>query len=185
MGSTGRYTDKSTKDVVVDELTFETEDGHGGRVLDIARVGSCYYVAWERRSPERTFVMGVVVIVSRKADYVVTKVVTEDMGPCDSNAPARILDLLSPLEAFDGGEYAARWRQRCRDRSAVRSRPAPNSGAVVRFREPIKFTDGATLDTFRFHKNGRKIRFVHPDNAYAQYRITRWQDREFDVLTTS
>jgi len=40
----------------------------------------------------------------------------ESMGPCESNCPAPILDLLTPTDR----EYAVQWRARCRENTVAR-----------------------------------------------------------------
>jgi hypothetical protein len=45
---------------------------------------------------------------------------TEDMGPNYYDAPAKMLDMLDKLAPNPPGQYAAGWRQACRDRIAAK-----------------------------------------------------------------
>jgi hypothetical protein len=192
MGWTGIYTDKPTKQVVTEQLTFDSASG-SGKVLDAATKGGAVYVAWERTytatadKPFRRFVMGIVVLVSRKRGEVCIKEISEDMGPCESNCPKRILDKLSPVESFaqpgtSSHEYATAWRDRCRA-NLTKTAKAPGHGATIKFREPIKFSNGQSFDTFVIHKFGRKVRFAPPGGVPC-YCISGWQKRDFDCLTS-
>src|SRR3546814_15426838 len=57
---------------------------------------------------------------------------TENMGPCEADCPAAILDLLSPTEH----EYALDWRARCRANLAHRARKLAD-GDRIRLPEPV------------------------------------------------
>jgi hypothetical protein len=201
MGATGRYTDKPTKEVIADELNWEN-GGSGGRVVEIAMKPGVAYVAWERwyaataTEPEKRFVIGVVVLHSRGDGEVITRVNTEDMGPHEVDCPASILALLSPVEAFaepstpgnEGGyEWATRWRKDCRDNLAKRAIAPSKDGAKIRFKEPIKFTDGQRAGTFRLYKRGRTIRFGiialdGTEDRWQRYTISNWKTREYEVV---
>jgi hypothetical protein len=57
------------------------------------------------------------------------KDMSETMGPCEAECPAKILDLLAPTTS----EYALAWRARSRAVIARRSRPAPKDSDVIIF----------------------------------------------------
>ena len=151
------------------------------------------YIAWERTYAAgtesmyagKTFIMGLVVLHHRREGEFVFKTVSEDMGPCETGCPASILDLLSPVETFaesgSAHEWATNWRACCR-RAIDKRNKAPGNGTTIRFKEPIRFTNGETIDTFTIHKRGRKVRFAPAGGNYAYYRITGWQDRDYEVV---
>lgn len=62
---------------------------------------------------------------------------TETMGPYKYDCPASILDLLGP----PGNEYAAQWREHCRQRLALTTRRKPAPGDMLVLAEPLTFTD--------------------------------------------
>lgn len=74
----------------------------------------------------------------------------ETMGPCEAQAPMKLIDLLSPTTS----EWARAWRQRCRDHAARATRPL-KPGDVIRLDEPLRFSDGTERQTFRIGKERR------------------------------
>lgn len=122
-------------------------DARGSRrVLDSAIVRlRVYYAAVEQIAPDGTRqVWAAVFLVDfrRGADGLAFgyKDMTEHMGPCESDCPAAILDLLTPTDA----DHALAWRARCRAAIAARAdRPRLRNGATIVFEEPIAFTDGS------------------------------------------
>jgi hypothetical protein len=108
------------------------------------------------------------------------KSMDEGAGPCETQCPQRILDLLSPIEqiypgadlAVDGGaKWAADWRQACRDRLAARAaKPSIPDGAIVALAKPIEFGNGESIDTFAVVRRGRARRF------YRAIRESVWID---------
>jgi len=68
----------------------------------------------------------------------------ESMGPCKSECPERILNLLTPTDH----EYALAWRQRCRDNIARKKSFRLSKDTVIETR-PISFQDGRTRTRFK------------------------------------
>jgi len=68
----------------------------------------------------------------------------ESMGPCESECPERILNLLTPTDH----EYALTWRQRCRDNIARKKAFRLSKNVVIETR-PISFQDGRTRTRFK------------------------------------
>ena len=101
-----------------------------------------------------------------------TKDLEESMGPCECECPARILDQLTPTN----NEHAREWRLRCRARLDRPGVPAP--GTRVRFEDPIKFRDGATVSEFTVEKRGERGRQLRGING-GLYTIPRtfWKNR--------
>lgn len=95
----------------------------GARVLASAVVrGTVYYAAVELHcSGEEMQVIGVVCLIDhnpRAADGMIFgyKDMDESMGPCESECPQAVLDLLTPTDA----PYARAWRERCRANAVSR-----------------------------------------------------------------
>jgi len=85
-------------------------DRHACLILKAAFVGSTWYAAARIVRPGKDYVLGVVVLTSRRGGFG-WKEMSEDMGPYESHCPAGILAMLSPVEEIGG--YAAEWRARC------------------------------------------------------------------------
>lgn len=130
---------RNVKDYFRDQLTWESENAES-TCLDIALKLNVMYAAVETRQKDtgdREVWAAVFLIKYIKGDEVHNfgyKDMEESMGPCQADAPKRILDLLTPTD----NENALAWRRACRRRI---SRKAPE-GAVIEFREPVSFTDG-------------------------------------------
>lgn len=186
MGWTGQYTDRPSKDIVIEALTQTHSEKFGScRVLDIAKKGNTFYCAWERVQPDgKKYVLCMVMLTSRKDGEVCYKEVDECMGPCEAECPIRILDKLSPVADFaepgtSSYAYAVAWRDRCRARANKPKGQTVLDGDTIKLANPLKFNNGATLDTFTIRKNGRKVRFLGSDGVL--YRITGWQQRAYSV----
>ncbi|EZP65197.1 hypothetical protein BV96_04718 [Sphingomonas paucimobilis] len=101
---------------------------------------------------------------------------SENMGPCEADCPAAILDLLSPTEH----EYALDWRARCRANLAHRARKLAD-GDRIRLPEPVTFTDGNVAQEFVVCKRGRRLVLRDPQNG-CFYRISRLMTRAWVVV---
>ena len=100
----------------------------------------------------------------------------EGMGPCESECPASILDLLTPTDR----PYAIAWRERCRGNLARRAAtPKLQTGQRVVFDEPITFSDGASFDRLEVVIDPRRPRAVRfrPVGGGGLYRIGRLDGR--------
>ena len=136
MGWTGHYTNRPSEEVVREELSY------GGYNTIVANRGARYWVL--ERDGER---FAVVVLVKRRPGEVITKVMTEDMGPYECAFPLSFLDLLSPTD----NEYALNWRERVRKHHATKqAKPKLAKGDVVVFSEPIEFTRGYVFDRLTY-----------------------------------
>ncbi len=108
----------------------------------------------------------------------------ESMGPCESECPEAILDLLTPTDS----QYANEWRGRCRanaaTRRAIARRPSPRPGQTIVLDQPLSFRDGRTLDRFEVVVNPcshRTVLFRAPDTG-GLYRITNVKRRTYRVI---
>lgn len=145
------------------------EFGTGLTIVDSAMVGSVWYAA---ARIERTGAVTALVVLTARARGTYNfgyKDMSESMGPCYHDCPARILDRLTPTDS----DYANEWRAACRAKLA---RPMPVLGDRVTFAHPLTFTGGDVLDTF-VYAGGNDFRGV----TGGRYRITGWKDREFTV----
>jgi hypothetical protein len=105
------------------------------------------------------------------------KDMSETMGPCEAEFPAKILDLLTST----ANEYALAWRARCRAAITRRNRPTPKTGDTIVFGSDILFTDGNECRCFVIQIRGRRTIFTNPATG-GHYRISRWKDREWSVV---
>lgn len=137
MGWTGRHDTRPAHEVVVDEIQ------EGGGYSVVGRSGRYYAV----RNNTTGTVFGLVALVRReRGGYILTKLVTEDMGPCESRCPERILAMLSPAQ----DEYALAWRERCRANAAAgKTAPKLEPGTVVQI-DPMAFTNGEIVTRFTY-----------------------------------
>lgn len=150
-----------------------------------------YYAAVEyvRLATDERTVFAVVCLVrynprDREGYIFGYKDMTESMGPCESECPEAILDLLTPTDS----QYANEWRARCRAnataRRAMSRRPSPRPGQTIVLEQPLAFRDGRTLDRFEVVANPRSRRtvlFRAPDTG-GLYRITAIKRRAYRLI---
>jgi hypothetical protein len=108
----------------------------------------------------------------------------ESMGPCETECPPEILDLLTETES----ENAKEWRKHCREFAARQEenakRPKLKPGMIIEFETPIRMTD-ETVHTrlevgFRFPLK-RFIVFRAPDTG-ASYTVRDVTRRAYKLL---
>lgn len=95
------------------------------------------------------------------------KEITEDMGPVQTDAPAKMLDMLDRL-APDPKGYAADWRKACRETIARKRTPKAKPAAGQRV------TYNKTAYTLSHPAGARKGWIVHSDTG-ARYRMNAQQ----------
>ena len=100
----------------------------------------------------------------------------ENMGPCEADCPASILDLLSPTD----NKHALDWRERCRANIARRTRKL-SDGDRIRLEQPVTFTDGHVAQEFVVCKRQRSLMLRDPDNG-CFYRISRLMERAWSIV---
>lgn len=99
------------------------------------------------------------------------KDVDETMGPCETECPEAILDLLTETDS----EYALDWRKRCREHAAARrakaQNPVPRPGQTITFDEPVRFADGLSFTTMKVVANrpGRRPAVLYQDPENGGY----------------
>jgi len=155
---------------------FEKEfNGKQGCVIDCAVKGyRTAYLAYECLNEDgtRKSVIGIVCLLGYKPhDYYNFgyKDMSEEMGPCESECPERILKLLTPTTY----EWAQQWRDRCWENIKKRSTVKVKKGDKIKFKDEISFCSGAVLDTFTFLKGSTFMSGPYQ----SRYRITNWRNR--------
>lgn len=158
------------------------------KTLDSAVVGmKRYYAAVERveRATGERSVVGVICLVNfnprdREGMIFGYKDMDETMGPCETDCPARILDLLTPTDS----KYAVEWRAKCRRRLA---KVLPKAGQTIVLKTPIQFNDNTSQSRFRVVerkvRGRKKLSFVGEGGGY--YRLRNLKDLEFTVEPAS
>lgn len=154
--------DVKVADHLAAKLNFES-GGVKMECLDVAVVNMLTaYAAVRRTDDEGSYVFGVVFLLKYSNDYYNFgyKDMDECMGPCESECPERILNLLTPLEESPGSErgkeWARAWRERCRENIRRRAaQPKIVTGKYLVLANPMDFTDKRTRHTF-YIQNARK-----------------------------
>ena len=177
----------SPKAYLDDQLTSAPDPARGRtqgyRVLKSVWSGSEYYAAIEYYDDaghvEPAF--AVICLVrwnpkSASGEHFGYKDMDESAGPCEANCPASVLDLLGPPR----NEYAAEWRQRCRQRLSLLRRPKPEVGDLLIFAEDIHFGDVHSGRRFRMIDHGRRALFRGVDGGL--YQIRRYMERNWSLI---
>lgn len=122
----------SAKEFIERELLVWTSPTHQYRVLDGGvKNFRTYYGAVEKVELATGVrdVFAVIVLLSYSRDYYNFgyKDMSEDMGPYQTDCPARILDLLTPTTS----QYANDWRRACRDKLARKAVAKKSQAAIT------------------------------------------------------
>lgn len=189
MGWTTQNRGKGT----TDREFFQDLMGTRYTIIECATVGRAVFYAAVRTNEgdEAGQVGAFVALISWTGGYYNFgyKDMDERMGPNAAEAPARVLDALTPLpecehfgpqrEYFYCGTCNAReWRAECRTLADRRARAAKvKAGQVVKFARPIAFQSGDELDTLVF---ARRDSFTAGGRAY---RVTGWRTRDWELVT--
>lgn len=170
MGSTSVHREKGTSNREWFEQEWPESLAKNGRILECATVKGVFYAAVQNNEnasykPGATWALVVLTWWNPRADYFnfTYKDMDETMGPAYYDAPAKVLDLLSPTDS----EYALQWRAACRDtieRKAKASKVKP--GETIVFTRTFRFGDEVeesrfTLvkrDTLRRISDGQLVR---------------------------
>lgn len=153
-------------------IEFELGEEFASRVIDTARYGTVIYAA-VRSKDDADQVFALVLLAERRDGLLWTKAISEDMGPAEDCAPARILDLLTEPSS----DYASKWRERCRARI---SRGRPRCGQEVAFEHPIRFTDDTEHQLLTFVGGSR---FRTQDGELC--RVPSWQTLKYQLRAAS
>jgi hypothetical protein len=116
-------TTATTDAVLRREFTQAGTDGSRWEITDTATIGATWYAISKRTDPTgAAHYSGLVCLTERRKQRngeteFFYKDIDETAGPYSYACPARILDQLDQL-APNPPEYAAKWRQACRDQAA-------------------------------------------------------------------
>jgi hypothetical protein len=154
---------------------FSKQWSGGYELLDIAQVKGVLYGALKTPDGDVTAVVILIRWAPKEWYNFGEKGMTESMQPYYWDCPERILDRLTPTD----DTYSLLWRAQCRHNLDLRKqRPRVKVGALVRFLEPLTFSNGMQGDRFRWVKGSQ----FHDENGYGRYRITNWRSRPYDVI---
>lgn len=167
-------------------LTWKNPDGTTNTPLATAIVARAEaYAAVETVKPDGTRYVWAAAFMLRynpkdRDGYTFSyKDMDETVGPYIDRCPAKILDLLTPTEH----EHANAWRQRCRDRIALRAKNKFSNGDIIKLQHELNYGGYGAADTFKVKVQGSKVHFVALDSETLEprfvCRITNWRDREF------
>jgi len=184
MGWTGLHRQPGLSDREFFEREFPIALGEHGQIVACATRpgmdGNRVFYAAVRNNPDAPHAPGqtwaLVVLTHRSGGYhnFAYKEMGETMGPAEDDAPAAVLDALTPTD----NQWANEWRGRCRANLARRAaRPTVKRGDVVGFAQPLAFANGETLSELVFVE---RTTFTKPDSA-VRYRVPRWREREHTV----
>ena len=123
-------------------------------VVKDTMVGSVYYGAWRSKDDNSVFAIIAHTGINMK-DYYFNfgvKLMSEDMGPCEADCPASILNCLTE----PSNEWAAQWRERCRAKAA-----AKKTGKTGKSLASIPY--GATIE---FEHNGKVVRATKQEPSF-------------------
>lgn len=183
MGWTFGAQPREVRDELTRKLTWESPT-HRTRCRDLAIKLRAAYAAVEtvdKATGQREVWAAVILLrYSRVKDDPCpfgTKELDETCGPNECECPERILDQLTPTN----NENAREWRLRCRARLDRPGVPAP--GTRVRFAQPIKFRDGATVSEFIVEKRGERGRRLRGING-GLYLLPRtyWRNHDWELV---
>lgn len=144
--------------------TYIRDRGWSSEILASALVGSTVYMAMRHTcpadhpaTPGKSYVFAAVILTSNTAkDGFGYKAMDESWGPNEANCPARILNMLSPLEELHGEhEHARAWRERCRENLAAKGKLRKQKaeltpGTRIKTAKPLLY-DGVPFSTFEVH----------------------------------
>ncbi|KHL24204.1 hypothetical protein PK98_14490 [Croceibacterium mercuriale] len=179
---------KTPKAYLDTQLTYEPRQAddqeiNGLRVLKSVWSGKTYYAAVESYTGagEVLEVTAIVCLVRwnpNAADGFIFgyKDMSESMGPCEAECPASVLALLSSSD----NPYKLNWRNRCYRNLRLAGRKL-DDGAMIRFADPIEFTDGSKISEFRVRKEGRRM-VLTSLNGYGRYRVGNLMKLAFEIV---
>lgn len=139
------------------ELNYKNDAGETATVVAMSKVGSCWYVAIEYAHNDATacrwygngttHVGGLVIKTSRYNGEFDYKLIDEIAGPVDAEAPAKIINLLTPLNDSGATKWARDWRKACTtNRKTKKAIKSIKDGVTIRLAKPVSF-GGVSVDT--------------------------------------
>lgn len=150
--------------------------GDSGEILECATVRMVFYAAVRDKRDDKVWAL--ICLTQRRPNREYYnygwKSMSEDAGPYDTFAPARVLSLLSPTDS----EYALKWREACRQNIAqAELARMVKPETQLEFSHPIRFTNGNELTRFTFMR-----RSLLRGSDGGLYRVPDWRRRSFTIL---
>ena len=207
MGSTGTYKPNGQPLKEFFKNEFRWSDYPEAGLIDLATRGMRAAYAAVRHPHGYVFACAIkITYYPKDRENIVYRIDDESAGPVLSNCPKKILDLLTPdqdmIEKYGqkpDGTWLE-WRQRCRANlaqyQALRAQKI-RDGDVLKFEEPLNFTDGSVRDTFivrrdrtirggtrtRFRSTNRDSQGILREEPFSPtFSITRWKDRKHTII---
>lgn len=151
-------------------------------IVECSTVDRVFYAAVRTKTTGAVWALVVLLQRTRGHHNFGYKDLEESMGPAEANAPAKVLDALTPTD----NKYALEWRQRCRNnlvkRADARKRQqAVTVGVVIQTAVPLHFANG--LDASRFecvYRSGRTMQWhaITDDGTRFRCRLgANWAQR--------
>ena len=151
MGWTGTHKDVGLS--LDDFFEEELQDDNFKFVGKSYSKGNVYYRAMKDIRNNEVFCMVILLKYSRNSYYnFAYKDMTDNMGPYETNCPDYILDLLTPTD----NEFANEWRKICRRHNKLKS--SIKVGSILRFKKPIRFSNGVSVTDIEVCEKIRKGR---------------------------
>ncbi len=190
MGSTSLRRPAGLSDREFFEREFPTTLGERGRIVACATQRVVGGGEWHRvfyaavrntddapHAPGQTWALVVLMHWQRGRNVhfnFTYKDLSDESGPGEDEAPAAVLDALSPTDH----EYALDWRKRCRANLAwAAAQPRAKRGDVVVFLHPLRFGNGETLTDLVLVERST---FTRPGTSF-RYRVPNWRRRVYTV----
>lgn len=177
MGSTSTHREKG----LTDKEFFQNELGTNRTILacttkrTYGEWQSVFYAAVRDDLTGEVWAFVSLIIRTRGYFNFTFKDMDETSGPAEAEAPAAILDLLTPTEH----EYAIQWRARCRENIAAKAaRPKVAKGDTVTFTHPLRFSNGVEAATFTLVE---RTTFRAANGMLV--RIPAWRDRDHKLAS--
>ena len=181
MGWTVDYNAKNTEDARRIELGIDA-----GWMEIVAQSGSWYVVKPGPQNVTATWKLMLITVLTqgRSAGGIATKGVSAQSGPY-VYPPKSFLAKYRKMAQAEGVEpegYEEEFYERCEAHYATLAKAKKvTEGTVIRFHEPLEFTNGDVADTFAY-VSGSKFRDVR--YGWGTYSITKWKTRAYDIVET-
>lgn len=140
-----------------DRQHFQQKLNTDDEIIECATKNCVFYAAVRTKSTGEVWALVILIRRTRGELNFGYKDMTETMGPAVADAPASVLDRLTPTD----NEYALEWRQRCRDNLAAQQRQrAVTQGVVIQLATSLQFDNGLRASRFEcIQRSGRTIRW--------------------------
>lgn len=165
-----------------DRQHFQQKLSTDDEIIECATKNFVFYAAVRTESTAEVWALVILIRRTRGELNFGYKDMTETMGPAVADAPASVLDALTPTD----NEYALEWRQRCRDNLAARTPAqkrlrAVTQGVVIQLATSLQFRNGLSASRFEcIERSGRTMLWhaITDDGArFACRLVANWAER--------